>query len=314
MRIIGIKEEHVRHFVTVLAIIVDVATADGVLAPAVVAQAASPSAAMRKETGRTARKSAGWKFAVVSIRRNTTGGQQKPGRATPDGYRQENLFLAIPLLNAYVPQTGSAYYTDDQVIGAPAWLYGDNDHYDIDAKIDPADLTDWRDPAKQPAMLRSMLQSMLAERLKLVVHRSTKESPIYSLVVGKAGPKFEETDPNRSHPVGLQLPGSGQVTVERKDGLIVRHYWSVTIGQLAATLFGSAGRPVQDQTGLSGKYDCTISMPLPDDAPSGTQQEGASDPQSLAFSAAEQLGLKLEPAKGEVETLVIDHVERPSQN
>jgi bla regulator protein BlaR1 len=102
--------------------------------------------------------------------------------------------------------------------------------------------------------------------------------------------------------------------MERKDGLRITHYWGVTIGQLAATLLNGGGRPVQDKTGLSGKYDFTISMPVPDDTPSGTQQGGASDPQSLAFSAAEQLGLKLEPAKGEVETLVIDHVERPSEN
>ena len=96
------------------------------------------------------------------------------GQATPDGYRQENLFLAIQLLTAYVPQTGGgAYYTSDQVIGAPAWLYGDSGHY-IDAKVDPADLADWRNPTKQPAMLRSMLQAMLVEMLKLVVHRSTE--------------------------------------------------------------------------------------------------------------------------------------------
>ena len=256
-----------------------------------------------------------WKFAAVSIRRNTTGGQQRSGQATADGYHQENLFLAMPLLTAYVPQTGGgAYYTSDEVIGAPAWLYGDGDHYDIDAKVDPADLADWHNPTKQPAMLRSMLQAMLADRLKLVVHRSTKESPVYALVVGKGGPKFRETDPSQPHPAGLQLPGGGQVTVELKDGLRIVHYWGATIGQLAATVLGSsAGRPVQDKTGLAGKYDCTISMPL-DDASAGGQQGGATDPQSLAFSAAEQLGLKLEPAKGQVETLVINHIEKPSEN
>lgn len=204
--------------------------------------------------------------------------------------------------------------TIPMTIGAPAWLYGDSDHYDIDAKVDAADLADWRNPAKQPGMLRSMLQAMLAERLKLAVHRSMKESLIYSLVVGKDGPKFRETDPSQPHLDGWPLPGSGQLTMERKDGLRITHYWGVTMGQLAATLLNGAGRPVQDRTGLSGKYDCTISVPLPDTPQSSTEQEKAADPQSLSFSAAEQLGLKLEPAKGEVETLVIDHVERPTEN
>ena len=278
-------------------------------AHAAVAQSAVPA----QTAGGTVKPEKAWKFGVVSIRRNTTGGQQRAGQATADGYHQENLFLAMPLLTAYVPQTGgSAYYTSDQVIGAPVWLYGDGDHYDIDAKVDPVDLADWHDPTKQPAMLQSMLQAMLTDRLKLVVHRSTKQGPVYALVVGKGGPKFRETDPGQHHPVGLQLPGGGQVTVEQKDGLRIVHYWGATIGQLAATILGSsAGRPVQDKTGLTGKYDCTISMPLADD---GAQQGGASDPQSLSFAAAQQLGLKLEPAMGQVETLVIDHVERPSEN
>ena len=304
--------EHKLRFTVVLpAAVIIAATGSGVLAPAAMAQSATPS---HEEKAATTPKSTEWKFAVVSIRRSRAGGQQEPGHATADGYRQRNLFLAIPLLTAYVPQTGGAYYTDDQVIGAPAWLYGDSDHYDIDAKVDAADLADWRNPAKQPEMLRSMLKAMLAERLKLAVHRGTKESSVYSLVVGKDGPKFRETDPSQPHLDGWPLPGSGQLTMERKDGLRITHYWGVTMGQLATTLLNGAGRPVQDRTGLSGKYDCTISVPLPDTPQSATEQEKAPDPQSLSFSAAEQLGLKLEPAKGEVETLVIDHVERPTEN
>jgi bla regulator protein blaR1 len=257
------------------------------------------------------------KFAVVSIRQNKTGGQQRFGEATPDGYRMENMFLAAPILTAYVPQTGgAALYADDQVVGLPDWLESDSDHYDIHAKVDEADLSDWKNPLKQPAMLRSMLRSMLADRLKLVVHRSTKEVPVYSLVVGKNGPRFTETDPTKPHPGAYPFPGGGMLSMEQKDGQITTHYFGITIGQLTASLLGQAGRPIQDMTGLSGKYDLNIQKVTPPAvAPSGQPTGGsAPDLEPSAFSIAEQLGLKLEPAKGTVETLVIDHVERPSEN
>ena len=112
-----------------------------------------------------------WKFAVVSIRRDNSGGPQHIGVTTADGYQMKNLFLGYLLLTAYVPQTGAAFYSANQFIGMPAWLTGDDDHYDVDAKIDEADLADWQNPATQPAMLRSMLQALLEDRLKLVVYR-----------------------------------------------------------------------------------------------------------------------------------------------
>ena len=104
----------------------------------------------------------------------------------------KNLFLGYLIRIAYVPQTGgAALYSVDQLIGMPAWLTGDDDRYDVDAKVDEADLADWQNPAKQPAMLRSTLQAMLEDCLTLVVHRSTREAPVDLLVVGKG-----RTDPN----------------------------------------------------------------------------------------------------------------------
>jgi uncharacterized protein (TIGR03435 family) len=228
-----------------------------------------------------------------------------------------NMFLAAPIMAAYVPLTGGgAFYSDDQVVGRSDWLVGDNDHYDINAKVEDADLADWQDPARQPAMLREMLRAMLADRLKLVVHRSTKETPVYSLVVGKNGPKFRETHPDEPHPGAYPFPGGGMLAMEQKDGQVTVHYFGITIGQFTASLLGPAGRPVQDKSGLLGKYDITIQKPIPVTAVPGARQETvpAPDLEPSAFSVAEQLGLKLEPARGQVETLVIDHVERPSEN
>ena len=93
---------------------------------------------------------------------------------------------------------------------------------------------------------------------------------------------------------------------------MIVHYFGISIAQLAALVLGT-GRPVEDKTGLTGKYDVTIRKPVPQPH---AQQAVISppDPEPSPASIADQLGLKLEPSKGQVEILVIDHVERPSQN
>ncbi|HEX3967941.1 MAG TPA: TIGR03435 family protein [Edaphobacter sp.] len=247
-----------------------------------------------------------WKFAVVSIRKNNSGGPQHIGVATADGYQMRNLFLGYLIRMAYVPQTGGApLYFVDQFLGMPAWLTGDDDRYDVDAKVDEADLADWQNPAKQPAMLRSMLQAMLEDRLKLVVHRGAREAPVDLLVVGKNGPKFKETNPDELHPGTRPMPGGGRLSREEEDDQMTVHYFGISIAQVAIWVLGT-GRPVEDKTGLTGRYDVTIQRPA--------LQPSALDPGPSAASIANQLGLKLEPSKGQVETLVIDHVEPPSPN
>lgn len=254
-----------------------------------------------------------WKFAVVSIRKNDSGGPQHVGVATADGYQMKNLFLGYLVLMAYVPQSGgTGFYSTDQIVGMPAWLTGDNDHYDVLAKVDQAELADWQNPAKQPVMLRSMLQAMLEDRLKLVVHRSTMEAPVYLLQIGKNGPKFKEANPGELHPGARTMPGGGSLSREEEDGQMTVHYFGISIAQVARFVLGTE-RPVEDKTGLTGRYDVTIRRPALQ--PSTQQEAGAAPdlPPSAALVAS-QLGLKLQPAKVQVETLVIDHVERPSPN
>jgi uncharacterized protein (TIGR03435 family) len=175
-----------------------------------------------------------WKFAVVSIRQNNSGGPVHIGVATADGYQMKNLFLGYLFLSAYAPQTGgAAFYSVGQIVGMPAWLEGNDDRYDVDAKVDEADLADWQNPAKQPAMLRSTLQAMLEDCLTLVVHRSTREAPVDLLVVGKNGPKFKETNPGKLHPGSSPMPGGGTLSREQEDDQMTVHYFGVSIAQLA---------------------------------------------------------------------------------
>jgi uncharacterized protein (TIGR03435 family) len=157
--------------------------------------------------------------------------------------------------------------------------------YDIVAKV-PGEVS------KEQTML--MLQSLLAERFKLVLHHETKELPVYALVVGKNGPKLREVQDDGSAPE----IGSGDAHQ------IKGHHISMKL--LAATLQGYIGDTVVDATGLAGLFDLSLEF---------TSDENMSADGSTLFEAVQrQLGLKLESRKGPVEVVVIDHIEKPSEN
>jgi uncharacterized protein (TIGR03435 family) len=291
-------------------------------------QAGAPKAeagAAKADAG-VAKPTAGAKalaFDIVSIRQNVSPPPNysqgpPPYGPTGDGYRLANMPLFIPLLTAYVPSTGgAAFFTQDRIVGMPGWVM--QERYDIDAKVGEEEMAGWQKPGSQLGMLQAMLRTMLEDRCKLVVHREVKEVAVYSMVVGKGGPKFKEADPTVEHPTGMKLPWGGVMVPE--NGSI--SMYGVSMASVA-TLLGSManlGRPVQDKTGLTGRYDIVMKQPAqmglrPSEEPSATTGPTAADPGgSSAFAGLwDQLGLKLEPGKSQVETLVIDHMERPSAN
>lgn len=271
-------------------------------------------------------------FDVVSIRQNLSVPQHQ-GKLppqfgpTPDGYRMVGAPLVLPIITAYVPETGAAAFLPNQIKGLPDWAM--RDAYDIDARVAEADLAEWQKPASQKTMLPAMMQSLLEDRFKLAAHRETKDEPVYLLTVGKGGPKFKETDPAVEHPDGIKLPWGG-VLVESNG---VRTLYGTSMASLATLLSEiggrGAGRQIQDKTGLTGKYDITINLQAamgdrgggpqlhsPGDAGGAPPAPPAPppDPGSMIFTLVEGLGLKLESGKQPVETLVIDHIEKPSAN
>ena len=248
-------------------------------------------------------------FDVVSVRQNVDGGDRLFG-PTPNGYRMTNSSLLVPIITAFVPTSGSPLFAPASVTAVPDWVR--ESRYDIEAKISEADLADWQNPKLQPAMLRAMLQAMLRDRFKLEVHHDRKDVATYSLLLRKGGPKFKETTPGEPHPAGRTLPGDGGVMVVEGANQLI-HFYAVSMANFAFLLSDLLKRPVVDKTGLTGKYDLAMTRPS-DMSPSTSQQGTAPDPEPTVFSALEDLGLKLEGAKGSVETLVIDHLERPSEN
>jgi uncharacterized protein (TIGR03435 family) len=220
-----------------------------------------------------------------------------------------NTSLARLILTAYVPQSGGALFWEPK--GFPAWI--SRDRYDIEAKVSEEDLPRWQNPALQLGMLRAMLQQLLADRCHLAVHRVFEDAPVYYLEVGKGATKFKQSNPSHPYPPGEEsrFPGGGVVVVESGG---IRHFYGAPMTLLASYLtnMNLGGRPVEDRTGLTDRYDFLL--------PSGwtagvTAAPGeAPDPGPTLFSAVEGLGLKLVAANGQVENLVLDHLERPSAN
>jgi uncharacterized protein (TIGR03435 family) len=222
---------------------------------------------------------------------------------------------------------------DEQLSGAPHWI--DSERYDVDAKVDRsvADELEKSSLDQRIAGEQRILQALLADRFKLTFHREMKEFQLYALVIAKNGPKLHEAKLGDTYPDGIKgldgLGGPDRVRLGR--GLLVGQ--GISIAFLVSELSGDSellgqrlGRPVIDKTGLKGKYDFTLKWtPNENEAQMFTGAEG--DPQPIGgappaessgpsiFSAIqEQLGLKLEPQRGPIEVLVIDHVERPSEN
>jgi uncharacterized protein (TIGR03435 family) len=154
------------------------------------------------------------------------------------------------------------------------------------------------DAPRSPEEFRQMLQSLLADRFHLALHRETREMPVYALVPDKNGPKFHESAPDTKGI--LRMNGRGKIVAT-----------GGTMTQLAGWFSNANGvdRPVLDETCLRGQYDFTLEWANP-------RMTDASDSTvSWIFTAMrEQLGLKLEPRRAPVEVLVIDHADLPGEN
>jgi len=222
----------------------------------------------------------------------------KVSKAPPGSDSSHSTLGSISMRNMTLRASiGMAYnLREPQVMGGPKWL--DSDRYDIDAKSAGA--------ARSPE-LRVMLQTLLAERFKLVLHRETKTVPGYALVVVKGGLKMRGVEPGQSN----LSTHNGSMTAEK-----------VSMANLAANLSRRLGTPVDDATGVTSVFDFKLELPPQDNRatpPSGdTSGAEARDPASfgaaLSHVLEDQLGLKLEPRRIPQEVLLIDRAEKPAEN
>ena len=230
-------------------------------------------------------------YEVVSVRlHKETSNQSHWWAPTADGYTAVSVSIGQLISTAY------GLKCSDQLVGLPSWTREDT--YDIKAKMAENAVAAFqklsnREQWEQAAL---MLRPLLGERFKLAVHHETRELPVYALVIAKSGFKLKPSEAPES-------PG-GMVTnwglIEIQGGPIGARF--------IAGLSDAVGRIVIDKTGIMGNYDITLRW-TPDE-PSGDDDTGP----SIFTALEEQLGLKLVRETSPVDVLVVDHVEKPSDN
>ncbi|MGA3328788.1 MAG: TIGR03435 family protein [Terriglobia bacterium] len=258
-------------------------------------------------------------FEVVSI---------KPNR--PDDRRVELMFRPGRFVAAGLPIKSVitlAYQVGDFQLSGPGWI--NSEKYEIEAKEEDSVAKELESLPYEQRWVKQqlMLQALLADRFKLKVSHKTKEGTIYVLAIAKNGPKFQEAKPGDTYPNGIK----------RHDGRpfgqanVVQSGWGhftgqgIAIAKLVQVLSAELNSVVADQTGLKGNYDFSLrwtdqAHPAMPKGQEGSKQgtDGgllpmSSEP-SLFTALQEQLGLKLQSTKAPVDFLVIDHIERPSEN
>jgi uncharacterized protein (TIGR03435 family) len=233
-------------------------------------------------------------------------------RNTPDGV--EGAFVSIPILI----QRAYGLRSADQVSGGPEWAK--NERFDIQAKMSDADIADMLKLSSTEAKTRRelMMQALLAERFKLKVRSETRQAPVFELVVAKGGPKLKDASTDANPPLGKvgdgkPLAGFNQAT---ESTMIAKEESTKALADFLSQPTSGLGRPVVNKTGLNGTYNFTLNwvphwdriLPGP-----GAGSASAEEADSL-FEALQQIGLKLQPATGLIDIIVIDHVEHPSEN
>jgi uncharacterized protein (TIGR03435 family) len=254
-------------------------------------------------------------FDVISIRPSKPGPYSMIDTAiTPGGYRVTGQSLFYTIMMAYFPQ-GWYYWSPNRLSGAPSWL---DDQYTIDAKVSEADLAEWqkqRGPIDKEPMLSQMLQTMLADRCRLVAHMAPGPPiPGFSLELGKHGPHLVESKPGEVLPDGVRWPDGG---IQVLDGTGQRTHLSLygaSMADIAQVLSGTIRRPVQDHTGLTGRYDLVLNWVQDPDSKLPKGFVDPNDPDPLSHWNIDALGLRATPINIPAEALVIDHIERPSEN
>lgn len=241
-------------------------------------------------------------FDVVSVKMHEPQNQESKIQLLPDGIRLVNLPLPDFIREAY----GLAM--NDQIVGIPSWA--NSQRFDIEAKVDSADVPAFRKLTLD--QIRLMGRPILTSRFKLSTHEEKKDLPVYALVTGKGETKLK--------PANL----SGLEGTTGQTGVMSMRHASptstneltgraVTMDQLAKTLSKQdLGRVVLDDTGLSGKYDFTLTW-APGNVAADPNSANTSGP-SIFTAVTDQLGLKLESQKEPVPVLVIDYIEMPSIN
>jgi uncharacterized protein (TIGR03435 family) len=219
--------------------------------------------------------------------------------------------VKLPMLVQYAYGLRS----EDQVSGTPGWAK--DQWFDVQAKMSETDIAEMQklSLADSKAQRELMLQALLSERFKLKTHSETKQLPVYELVVAKGGSKLIDSTTDTNPPLVKEKDGKPLPSFLRflKDTSIAQGYPMSSLADFLSQPIAGVGRPVLDKTGLTGTYNFTLNW-SPTLNIYGSAISSSSDDAPSIFGALGEVGLKLQPATGQIETIVIDHAEKPSEN
>jgi uncharacterized protein (TIGR03435 family) len=252
------------------------------------------------------------KFEVISMRPAKPGFSPYDGGAThmsdtnptPDGFITTMTVWQMLML-AYAPDDGSVQNVP--MVNPPKWL---STWYVIDARVSDVDRDAWRGQDRRHVLLHAAMRDLLKERCKLVAHEQPTAFPDYELVIGKHGLKMKATTPGTAPPKeAFPLPTGGFRFATGPRDRPVWHYYGATVGELIEFLRPpgtfSPAPPIYDKTGLTGRYDFSLSMI--------EEPSHDFDGQTFNFPVG-PLGLELKRGTYPGYKLVIEHMEKPAAN
>jgi uncharacterized protein (TIGR03435 family) len=259
-------------------------------------------------------------FETASIRPNLSGGLSNIN-PMPNG----RLIVTNASVRSLILRAFGLH--DSQLIGAPAWI--DTERFDVDARAEPA--------RGGPQALIPMLRTLLIDRFALRAHTEARELPAYVLVLARndrplgsgirstqadcstapvmTGPEVIASGKNGWPPCGMS--STAPVTTVSDGGVTISatiRRSAIEMKDFATSLQGDVGRPVVDRTGLAGRFDVQYSYVLRRPPNQTTQLAPTSVAPTIFVALEEQLGLKLDSQRAEIPVLVVDAVERPSEN
>jgi uncharacterized protein (TIGR03435 family) len=241
-------------------------------------------------------------YDVASVKLNKSNDGMMRIMNRPDGFSCTNISLKTLIGNAYGIR-------QDLISGGPGWT--DSTGFDVEAKVSGEDMDAFKKLSGRQR--NTLLQALLADRFHLKVHHETKILPMFDLLVAKGGSRLKAEapvvpspdaakDPEAAKPRGMMTMGPGML---KGQGL--------SIASVANQLSSIVQATVTDKTGLTGDFDFELKW-APDDAGPASGNPADDSHISIFTAVQEQLGLKLQPTKGPVDTLIIDRAEQPSEN
>jgi len=246
-------------------------------------------------------------FEVATIKAAAPDAEGQFIRPSPGHLTITNMTLLQIIRFAY----GEGISGNIEITGGPGWI--DRDRYDIEAKSEGS--------ATLPER-KQMTKGLLADRFGLKVHTQTKEVNVYSMTVarsdGKLGPKVQTWDgtcggrdapPRSANPTG---PRCGAFF--RPPGMVMEGAPMGVVADMLSSRIPNLSRPVVDKTGLTGEYTMQLEFRFQPPGPAGAAAPVDEFSESLFTAIQEQLGVKLQSEKAQVEYLVIDQAERPTED